>query len=175
MRCPQCGKENTFDAKFCEHCGTIILEVEATSPPPTNSKETQLWDPTLATFLGVFFTIFFTATALEENWKTLGELKKAESTLYWNYGLMAFLTYATISGFSLNAYVFSKFGTAYASLIGMNLWMVIFLYFAHGRKQIAYIDKFYGSDYHKKSFLAKSIIAIASIIATYSLLHYLLY
>jgi len=39
MFCPNCGKKNADDSKFCEGCGSVLTEQTSAAPPPPQPKQ----------------------------------------------------------------------------------------------------------------------------------------
>lgn len=153
MFCNQCGKENSSDSKFCSTCGN---KLESGGIQTLTQK--QLWNPNIAFILGFFFTFIFTSVIYQENWKELGFQKKmlvpnvlvVLMSLFALYSL--YFMYKSGNGFLLEFYYF------YPTILGVNIWFMVLLYFISAKTQIEYIAFNY-ENYQKKSFIGYSLLA----------------
>ncbi|WP_419716433.1 zinc-ribbon domain-containing protein [Acinetobacter bereziniae] len=153
MFCNKCGQKNTVDAKFCSNCGN---KFENQNIPMTTLK--KLWNPNVAFILGFFFTFIFSSIIFHKNWKELGFEKKMIASNLMIILLFLFALYSLYYMHNSGNIFLSSFYVFYPTILGVNIWFMVLLYFISAKTQIDYINLNYKA-YQKKSFIEYSLFA----------------
>lgn len=119
------------------------------------SRSTALWNPQVTRVLSVFLSFGFGAYLTALNWKSLGHVAKARTSMWWFYSALAYLFVAVLSP-----------DTPLANQTLRFLWIVFFLAWVHyeSEPQKQYIARNVGDTY-QKNFWGRPIgIAVGALV-----------
>lgn len=129
---------------------------------PTHAR-VALWDPNTAANFSLLFSPAFGVVLHYLNWKALGQTKEAGISLNWLIGSIVVPVV-----FLLGLIVAPKITTNFGRFLGIGLFA---WYFAHAKKQVAFVKQEVGTNYRKKSFLVPILVSIGVLIALFSALN----
>ena len=166
MFCNQCGQKNVNDAKFCSGCGKKLEKGNTLISEGNRPNQIELWNPNIAFILGFFFTFIFTSVIIQENWKKLGFQKRMLGSNIMIILLFLFSLYGLYVMQNLGNNFLKSFYLFYPTILGLNIWFMVLLYFISAKTQIEYIA-FNCKNYQKKSFIEYSLLAPIFIVMFY--------
>lgn len=104
----------------------------------------EIWNPTAAILWGIWaFTPIFGTFVVMKNWEALGCQRKAQQTLYWLVGFVAF--------YFVDIFVYPS--ASYEIITTMALWSACATWVLFdSAQQVYYVKTHYGSTYRRKSW-----------------------
>jgi hypothetical protein len=107
----------------------------------------RLWNPNAAACWSLLFTPVFGAYLHASNWKALNKPERAETNLFWLYGMVAVYFGEIIGTMVITDSADYNEGTKL-----VNIGMLLIWYFTQGRSQASFVKKNLGDDYVKKGW-----------------------
>src|ERR1035437_2322860 len=152
--CPHCGK-NLFLYRAIRAVGTPPVKQDDFAPNPSASTPI-LWNPMAAAYWSLIFSPAFGSFLHAKNAESLGRTKEAKTNMVWFYLSLAYLGFASVSGFIFPTIPNSAF--RFPALIFYCCWFYV------GEKQVKYVKATWQKNYQRKSWAAPLSIACGCLI-----------